>query len=560
MTNRLRKGGSLSGRERNCAFLNLDGSRFATISGVSGFDFQDDARALALVDWDGDGLMDVWSSNRTAPRVRFLQNQLTPNKNWIQFELKEKCFLDPIGARVDVGLEDGRILMRSLRAGEGFLGQSSRVLHFGLGEGKIQSIRVRRPDGEWQPFAPVDLGRRYLLERDKNQPSLASKPSASLIEGGDLGESAVPASPWIRMPMSLALPPLVAAQPGAKPVMLPPSDGKPFLINLWDPTCADCLVELREWTANRSRLPDGLRIAALLANPETSDEAARNYLEEIKMPFAWGRLNSSSTALLAKFLQQTFQPATPLLLQRLFWSMAKVTRFSIGKVTVDEIAAEVAALPSADEGGAARLSRVYGSEGVWLDPAKYQNLLFVARDLMEKGQTELAALYVRRAWTHLARHRDIDRVLVWIGDEYFKKGQAVEGLKFHLNALSNGTKDPIVMNNVAWQLSTHPSEKVRDGNLAVRWAEKAVAVTGGKEATYYDTLAAAYAETGQFEKALAMVTKGWNWRKVKNAALIRDFRAAGQLMPEKCRSEPVVVASFCKFFPQLQHFRHFPSL
>jgi tetratricopeptide (TPR) repeat protein len=536
MTNRLRKGGSLSGRERNCAFLNLDGRRFATISGVSGFDFPDDARALALVDWNGDGLMDVWSSNRTAPRVRFLQNQLTPNKNWIQFELKEKGFLDPIGARVEVGLEDGRILMRSLRAGEGFLGQSSRFLHFGLGEGKIESIKVRWPDGEWQPFAPVDRGRRYLLERDKKQPVPASKPSASLVEGGDLGESAVPASPWIRMPMSVALPPLLAAQPGAKPVMLPPSDGKPFLINLWDPTCVDCLVELGEWTANRSRLPDGLRIAALLANPETSDEAARNYLAEIKMPFAWGRLDPSSTALLAKFLQQTFQTRDAFAAPATFLvdGQGHLVSFSIGKVTVDEIAAEVAALPTADEGGAARLSRVYGSKGVWLDPAKYQNLLFVPRDLMEKGQTELAALYVRRAWTHLARHRDIDRVLVWIGDEYFKKGQAVEGLKFHLNALSNGTKDPIVMNNVAWQLSTHPSDKVRDGNLAVRWAEKAVAVTGGKEATYYDTLAAAYAETGQFEKALAMVAKGLELAKrERNAALIRDFRAAGQLYARK---------------------------
>lgn len=532
MTNRLRKGGSLSGRERNCAFLNLDGRRFATISGLSGFDFPDDARALALVDWNGDGLMDVWSSNRTAPRVRFLQNQLTPGDNWVQFGLKEKKFIDPIGARVEVTLEDGRVLLRGLRAGEGFLGQSSRYLHFGLGAGKIRSIRVRWPDGEWQKFPAVAGGSRYLLERESEAPVPIAKASSSLAGGEEIGKSAVPSTPWIRMPMDVALPPLVALQPGGKPVMLPPSDGKPFLINLWDPTCEDCSVELQEWTANQAKLPKGLRVAALLANSETSDEEARRYVTDNKMPFAWGRLDSASTALLAEFLQEVYKtrdafaaPATFLVDGR-----GHLISFSIGKVTVDEISAEVAALPKGEEETPARLSRVFGSKGVWLNPVQFQNLLFVPRRLMEKGKVDLAALYVRRAWPHLSRHRDIDRVLVWIGDEYFKQGKAVEGLKFHLNALSNGTKDPIVMNNVAWQLSTNPSAKVRNGRLAVQWAEKAIEVTGGKQATYYDTLAAAYAETGQFDKALATVAQGLKLAKnEKNAALFRELQAAGGL-------------------------------
>ena len=59
----LREGRSLSGRERNCAFLNLGQAnaerRFAEVSTASGFDFPDDGRALALVDWDSDGDFDV---------------------------------------------------------------------------------------------------------------------------------------------------------------------------------------------------------------------------------------------------------------------------------------------------------------------------------------------------------------------------------------------------------------------------------------------------------------------------------------------------------------------
>ena len=64
-----RSDGTLSGYERNCAFLNT-GGRFATVSALSGFDVKDDTRAVATCDWDRDGRLDVWTSSRTAPRIR----------------------------------------------------------------------------------------------------------------------------------------------------------------------------------------------------------------------------------------------------------------------------------------------------------------------------------------------------------------------------------------------------------------------------------------------------------------------------------------------------------
>ena len=72
-------GRSFSGRERNCCFLNTGygqsaGNRFADISALSGLDFPDDGRAVALVDWDQDGDVDLWVSNRNAPRLRLLRN------------------------------------------------------------------------------------------------------------------------------------------------------------------------------------------------------------------------------------------------------------------------------------------------------------------------------------------------------------------------------------------------------------------------------------------------------------------------------------------------------
>ena len=60
--NILSDGGSWSGHERNCCFLNTRGERFADVSSAVGFDHDSDGRGVALVDWDHDGDLDVWTS------------------------------------------------------------------------------------------------------------------------------------------------------------------------------------------------------------------------------------------------------------------------------------------------------------------------------------------------------------------------------------------------------------------------------------------------------------------------------------------------------------------
>lgn len=59
---------------------------------------------------------------------------------------------------------------------------------------------------------------------------------------------------------------------------------------------------------------------------------------------------------------------------------------------------------------------------------------------------------------------------------------------------------PQALNDFAWILATSKFDEMRNGTLAVVQAEKAVA--GEASAAYLDTLAAAYAETGNFERAV----------------------------------------------------------
>jgi hypothetical protein len=60
---------------------------------------------------------------------------------------------------------------------------------------------------------------------------------------------------------------------------------------------------------------------------------------------------------------------------------------------------------------------------------------------------------------------------------------------------------PNTLNNLAWLLATSDLSAVRDGHRALDLAEKAVASAARKDPMYLDTLAAAYAELGEFGNA-----------------------------------------------------------
>jgi protein O-mannosyl-transferase len=58
-------------------------------------------------------------------------------------------------------------------------------------------------------------------------------------------------------------------------------------------------------------------------------------------------------------------------------------------------------------------------------------------------------------------------------------------------------------NNLAWVLATSPDATLRDGAKAVAYAKRATNVPGGSNPLVYRTLAAAYAENGQFAEAIS---------------------------------------------------------
>lgn len=70
------------------------------------------------------------------------------------------------------------------------------------------------------------------------------------------------------------------------------------------------------------------------------------------------------------------------------------------------------------------------------------------------------------------------------------------------NAILSG-----ILNNLSWVLATSPNDDVRDGKRAVELGKRAVELTEEKEAHILSTLAAAYAEAGDFKQAVQWSTK-----------------------------------------------------
>ena len=85
---------------------------------------------------------------------------------------------------------------------------------------------------------------------------------------------------------------------------------------------------------------------------------------------------------------------------------------------------------------------------------------------------------------------------------YQKKHEYNLALKDYTEAIRIDPHNLDAHNAIAWLRATCPNNEIRDGKAAVEHATKACELSQWKNGGYFDTLAAAYAEIGNFEEAI----------------------------------------------------------
>ncbi|HMO12552.1 MAG TPA: tetratricopeptide repeat protein [Pirellulaceae bacterium] len=335
----LAEGRSFSGRERNCVFLNTLGSpaadnRFATISAVSNLDLVDDSRAIAVVDWNHDGYPDLIVSGRTAPRLRILINQFglrtSPEPlerianagNFVSILLQgngQTTNRDAIGARVEVLTAEsaGQRLrnVQTLRAGEGFLSQSSKTLTFGLGNDvDIQKILVYWPgknSSSPEVFEVSEINRTYRLVQGSGRIEyVPSTVNRTLVAGNPQGHPRT-SDARIKFQLQLPAPPIryLDFSPAKQTYRLA---NKPVLLLLWSSDCHTCLRTLGNIREHFSQFENvGLDVLALsmdALNPTGSVNNAATRAQQGNWPFTAGL----ATEAFVDALQEVYNHAMPL--------------------------------------------------------------------------------------------------------------------------------------------------------------------------------------------------------------------------------------------------------
>lgn len=449
----LDSGASLSGHERNCFFLNTGDGKFATASGSSGFDFYDDARAVARSDWDQDGDIDLWFSNRTAPRLRFLRNNASRDAHFVAIRLQGSTSnRDAIGARVELK-SGGRTLLRGLRAGEGFLGQSSKWLHFGLGAASdIGPLVVHWPGGKAESFTGLAADGFFILRQGAGaairqpMPARAVKLAEKPFALPDSSEQAA-----VRLCSRMPIPELSQA--------VAPQPGRALFVSLWASWCPACVSEFKEFAAHEADITAaGIDVLALSVNgigegDNTTFAQAETALRKLGVRAASHRPADAATLEQLRIIaNRVVAQNGPLPLPSGFLIDAdgRLAAFYRGPAAVDRLLEDAASLELSDPAAIFRAGLPFA--GTWIGGVRSHPIDRLANEFIDAGFIDSGLAFAKANANAFPNPEAYANVFSRVGNRFAERGELDTAIRYYRDALSRDDASASIQFNLALAL------------------------------------------------------------------------------------------------------------
>ena len=138
-----------------------------------------------------------------------------------------------------------------------------------------------------------------------------------------------------------------------------------------------------------------------------------------------------------------------------------------------------------------------------------KNVLLVLLIVLVGAQIAVGQKYLAKwqdsetLWRHIVSFAPDDLHLrITMGSVFEKEEKYKEALQEYQYGLKLDPGRLDIINNIAWLHATSSDPEYRNGEKAVELAQKVCEASGYKSAQALDTLAVAYASTGQFDEAV----------------------------------------------------------
>ncbi len=116
------------------------------------FSLESLGRAMAVFDWNNDGLTDVLITHLDRPAA-LLSNVTNTSSQFLCVTLVGvKSARAPIGAALELETSDGTVLYKQLTTGDGYQVRNDQRVHFGLGTNEARRVTIRWPGNHTETF------------------------------------------------------------------------------------------------------------------------------------------------------------------------------------------------------------------------------------------------------------------------------------------------------------------------------------------------------------------------------------------------------------------------